>query len=162
MYSKEQYLKSLGHEFNIIRHLAGKLSEGELDYRPTDQQRSIRELLQYLSMIFIATAEAAIAGNASGYQQYAELSQEVTLSNFDQAMASQMEKVAAAVAPLTDAQFMEEVSIWGKMSRADYFINLLKFAAAYKTQLFTYMKQNGHSTLNTMNLWAGMDSQPAA
>ena len=162
MYSKEQYLNSLGHEFSIIRHLAAKLTEGEMEYRPTQEQRSVRELLQYMSMIFIATAEAAVAGNASGYQKHSEMAQEVTLANFDEHMASQMEKVIAVVTPLTDAQMAEEVEIWGKMSRADYFINLLKFAAAYKTQLFTYMKQNGHSTLNTMNLWAGKDAESAA
>ena len=33
--------------------------------------------------------------------------------------------------------------------------------AAYRTQLFCYLKACGHDELSTMNLWAGMDL-PAA
>ena len=30
--------------------------------------------------------------------------------------------------------------------------------AAYRTQLFVYLKACGREELNTMNLWAGMDA----
>jgi hypothetical protein len=29
--------------------------------------------------------------------------------------------------------------------------------AAYRTQLFLYLKANGHTELNTLNLWGGVD-----
>jgi hypothetical protein len=34
-------------------------------------------------------------------------------------------------------------------------------AAAYKTQLFLYIKANGNHDIGTMNLWAGMDQAPS-
>ena len=162
MLTKDQFLTMLDGEFAIIRHLAGKLSEADMDYRPSEKQRSVRELLQYMSMIFVATAETLATGDATTFQRYAELSTEVTLGNFDEHMASQAAKLRELVTAMTEAQLAEEVMIWGKMSRAIYLVNLIKFAAAYKTQLFTYMKQNGHTTLNTMNLWAGKDGEMGA
>ena len=36
-------------------------------------------------------------------------------------------------------------------------IIVLSGCAAYRTQLFLYLKACGRDELNTMNLWAGMD-----
>lgn len=158
MFTKEQFLASFEHEIAIIRHLAGKLAESDMDYRPTESQRSIRELLQYLSYIFVSAAETLSTGDMGAYQRHAELSTEVTLSNFDERMQGVAAKVREFIAPMTDAQLAEVVDMWRKQTRGEHLVNgMLKWAAAYKTQLFTYMKQNGHSNLNTMNLWAGMD-----
>jgi hypothetical protein len=33
--------------------------------------------------------------------------------------------------------------------------------AAYRTQLFLYLKASGRDELNTMNLWAGVDDAAA-
>jgi hypothetical protein len=35
-------------------------------------------------------------------------------------------------------------------------------SAAYRTQLFLYLKACGREELNTMNLWAGTDASMAA
>ena len=34
---------------------------------------------------------------------------------------------------------------------------VLKHYAAYRMQLFLYLKASGRAELNTMNLWVGMD-----
>jgi hypothetical protein len=34
--------------------------------------------------------------------------------------------------------------------------------AAYRTQIFLYLKSCGREELNTMNLWAGMDPTPVS
>jgi hypothetical protein len=48
------------------------------------------------------------------------------------------------------------------MSRGSLIINMvLAGCAAYRTQLFLYLKACGREELNTMNLWAGVDA-PAA
>jgi hypothetical protein len=36
---------------------------------------------------------------------------------------------------------------------------LLSHYAAYRMQLFLYLKNSGNEELNTLNLWAGMDGQ---
>jgi hypothetical protein len=45
-----------------------------------------------------------------------------------------------------------------KMTRGAFIVNLvLCGCAAYRTQLFLYLKACGREELGTMNLWAGMD-----
>jgi hypothetical protein len=45
-----------------------------------------------------------------------------------------------------------------KGSRGSMIVNLvLCHYAAYRMQLFLYLKASGREELNTMNLWAGMD-----
>src|SRR5439155_21970094 len=63
----------------------------------------------------------------------------------------------------TDADFRQEVDMFGrKSSRALLVITLvLSGCAAYRTQLFLYLKACGREELSTMNLWAGVDA-PAA
>mgnify|MGYP005725594825 FL=1 len=42
-------IESIEHETTVIKHLASKISSDVLDYRPTPSQRSMLELLQYLT-----------------------------------------------------------------------------------------------------------------
>jgi hypothetical protein len=45
-----------------------------------------------------------------------------------------------------------------KLSRGSLVVSLvLGGHAAYRTQLFCYLKSCGRGELNTMNLWAGVD-----
>jgi hypothetical protein len=49
-----------------------------------------------------------------------------------------------------------------KMSRGAFFVNLvLNGHAAYRTQLFLYLKACGREDLGTTNLWGGVDAPPA-
>ena len=56
-----------------------------------------------------------------------------------------------------------EITMFGtKTTRGAWLVNLvLCGCAAYRTQLFLYLKACGRDELSTMNLWAGMDD-PAA
>jgi hypothetical protein len=46
-----------------------------------------------------------------------------------------------------------------KTNRGSFIVNLVLCAhAAYRTQLFLYLKACGRDELNTMNLWAGVDA----
>jgi hypothetical protein len=50
-----------------------------------------------------------------------------------------------------------------KATRGAFIVNtVLCGYAAYRTQLFLYLKASGREELNTMNLWAGMDPTPSA
>jgi hypothetical protein len=65
---------------------------------------------------------------------------------------------------MSDADFRAEVNDFtgGKTSRGSLIVNLvLGGCAAYRTQLFMYLKACGREELSTMNLWAGVDA-PAA
>ncbi len=163
MLTKDQYLASMDHEFTVIRHLVSKLTEADLEYRPTPAQRSVYELIQYLSTIFIGATLHIQSGTRDGYAALTEEAQTLTLANFDERMAKQAAQFREIVSGFTEEQLNEEVMTFSMQSRAMHLVNgPLKFAASYKTQLFTYMKQNGRPELKTSNLWGGKDPQAEA
>ncbi len=163
MITKDQFLGSLDHEFMTIRHLASKITDEQLSYRPTPGQRNLLELLQYMSFLFSTTAEVLINGDMSIYQSRSEAAALLTYADFDAAMEAQMKHIRTVIEPLSEEQLAEEVNMWVTQSRAMHFLNgLLKWAAAYKMQLFLYLKASGSTELSTMNLWAGVDAQPRA
>ena len=59
----------------------------------------------------------------------------------------------------SDADFRGEIDMFGrKSSRGSHIVFLvLGGFAAYRTQLFLYLKACGRDELNTMNLWGGID-----
>src|SRR5260370_24219445 len=48
---KDELISSLKHEVRILLHLASKVDPAKLDYRPTPKQRSMLELLQYMTIM---------------------------------------------------------------------------------------------------------------
>ncbi|MGE3403305.1 MAG: hypothetical protein AB7K63_11985, partial [Vicinamibacterales bacterium] len=87
--------------------------------------------------------------------------------NFEQtmtALAAQADTYAALLGDYTDADFREEIDMFGrKTTRGNFLVNsVLSGCAAYRTQLFLYLKACGRDELNTMNLWAGIDAPMAA
>ena len=79
------------------------------------------------------------------------------------AIQAQSQKYENLLGPVPDEAFREEVSIFGTpSSRGAFLVNLvLGGCAAYRTQLFVYLKACGREELTTMNLWAGVDPPPA-
>jgi len=158
--TKEELITSLQNEVRILLHLASKIDRSQLDYRPTPKQRSTLELLRYLTImgpsLIPAIKTGAFDGAAFGAAQAA-----AHAMNFDQVMAS-IEKQGKDYAQLggwPDADFRGEIEMFGrKSSRGSLIVNLILCGfAAYRTQLFCYLKSCGRDELNTMNLWAGMD-----
>ena len=86
--------------------------------------------------------------------------------DFDQALAgiaAQTDVYATLLDGMADADFRTEVEMFGdKTSRGAFIVNnVLCGCAAYRTQLFLYLKASGREELSTMNLWAGVDAAPA-
>ncbi len=88
--------------------------------------------------------------------------------DFDQtvaAIAAQTDTYAALLGDVADADFRVEVMGFdgNKTSRGFVLVNgVLSGCAAYRTQLFLYLKACGREELGTMNLWAGVDAPAAA
>jgi hypothetical protein len=89
---------------------------------------------------------------------------EANALNFDQvlaAIAKQSGTYAELLGAFSDADFRGEVDLFGsgKASRGAVIVNMvLAGHAAYRTQLFIYLKACGRDELNTMNLWGGVDA----
>lgn len=164
--TKSELIAALQNETRILLHLASKVNRSMLDYRPTAKQRSTLELLQYLSIMGPALSKAAKAG-AFDTDAWADASKASAARDFDQTLAairSNDDAYQQILGDLSDDDFREEVEMFGrKTSRGAFLAHwLLGGCAAYRTQLFLYLKACGREELNTMNLWAGMDPPVAA
>ena len=164
--TKSELIASLQHEVHILLHLAGKLEPAMFDYRPTPKQRSALELLKYMTIMGPSLVDAARRG---GFDPaiWMAAEQEATardLASTLAAIAAQKEGYARQLADWTDEDFRAEIDMFGtKTTRGQFLVNLvLGGCAAYRTQLFLYLKACGREELNTMNLWAGIDPPVAA
>ena len=166
--TKSELIAALQNEVRILLHLVGKIDRDKLDYRPTPKQRSTLELLRYLSMMGPTIVDYAIAPSQDPARwQHAE--KEANARDFDQAVAAiqaQSEQYAKQLGALSEEDFRAELPNFdGSMtSRGSMIVNaVLCGCAAYRTQLFLYLKASGREELNSMNLWAGIDAPtPAA
>jgi hypothetical protein len=158
--TKEELIDSLQHEVRILVHLAGKVDQSKLDYRPTPKQRSTIELLRYM-VIMGPVLVPSIKAGAFDVAAWNAAEGAAKAMSFDQAVAA-IEKQSAEYALLsgwTEADFREKIDMFGsKSSRGSLLVSfVLNGYAAYRTQLFCYLKSCGRDELNTMNLWAGVD-----
>lgn len=161
MITKEQFIQSLVHEFNIIKHLGEKVDATKLDYRPTPAQRSTLELMQYLGHTFHTAISAYIAGDQNVYMELSKNKDLVTFENFQEKMDAQIKFAQDSISALTDEDLKKESNFWGNnASLAMHLMSALKNATAYKMQLFLYIKASGNDKIGTSNVWAGRDLPP--
>jgi hypothetical protein len=164
--TKSELIASLQKEVRILVHLAGKVDRTMIDYRPTPGQRSTLELLRYLSIMGPGLVQAAQAGGFDFAVWTAALKESET-RDFDQTVAvisAQSDLYAKVLGGMSDADFRAEMNSFdgSKVSKGSFIVNLvLSGHAAYRTQLFLYLKARGREELSTYNLWQGVDA-PAA
>jgi hypothetical protein len=163
--TKEELIYSLQNEVRILLHLAGKVDRSMLDYRPSPKQRSTIELLRYLSVMGPGLVSAIKSGAFDGAAWGAAVAA-AGAKNFDQVLADIGTHGAfyeETLGAFSDADFRGEIEMFGrKTSRGALIVNMvLCGCAAYRTQLFCYLKACGRDELNTMNLWAGVDAAMA-
>ena len=159
--TKEELIGLLQNEVRILLHLAGKVDRSKLDYRPTPKQRSTIELLRYLTIMGPSLVPAIKAGAFDG-AAFGAAQAAANAMNFDQVLAAiekQSGDYAQQLGSWSDADFRAEIDMFGKKtSRGSHIVFVvLGGFAAYRTQLFLYLKACGRDELNTMNLWGGAD-----
>jgi hypothetical protein len=164
--TQSELLTLLQTEVRILLHLAGKIDRTQLDYRPTPKQRSTIELLKYLAVMGPELVRAAKAGfNREAWMAAAAVADK---RDFDQTLAAitgHAETYATLLADWTDADFRVEIDAFdgSTVSRGAFIVSLvLGGCAAYRTQLFMYLKACGREELGTANLWGGVDPPPPA
>lgn len=164
--TKPEFIASMQNEVRILLHLAGKVDQAKLDYRPTPNQRSTLELLRYLSMMGPVMVQATKAGgfDAAAWAKEEEAAKGRDLAQTVAAIGAQTDFYAKALGGMSDADFRADIEMWGSKSSKGAFLvtTVLCGYAAYRTQLFVYLKACGRTELNTMNLWAGIDAPMGA
>ncbi len=81
------------------------------------------------------------------------------LDQLKDAIGKQPALFAELVGPLTDDDLRFEMEMFGRRaSRGSWLVRMmLSHYAAYRMQLFIYLKACGREELNTLDLWAGID-----
>ena len=162
----EELVAALQKEVRILLHLAGKLDIAQLDYRPTSKQRSALELLRYLS--YMGPALVTTAKNGSfDREAWTSTVKAADMRNLDETLAiiaGLPDVYGQLLSGMTDADFRAEMTGFDgqKISKGAFIVSLvLGGHAAYRTQLFLYLKACGQEELGTVNLWRGADAVPA-
>lgn len=164
--SKQELIGSLQNEVRILLHLTTKIDRSKLDYRPTPKQRSTLELLRYLTIMGPGLVPGILSGTFDG-EAWGKAVAAADAKDFD-AILKDIESLSAfystSLSPVSEATLTEQTDLFGhKGSRGSFLVNLvLSGHAAYRTQLFLYLKSCGREELNTYNLWQGVDAPAAA
>ncbi len=164
--TKDELISALRGEIKLWLHLASRVDPAKLDYRPTPKQRSLLELLQYMTIMGPIHLRGAIRGTAErkewGHIWNTEEARAkvMNLEEVKDAIAKQPALFAELLGACSDADLRAEVEMFGrKASRGSMIVSLvLTHYAAYRMQLFLYLKGCGREELHTMNRWAGMDA----
>ena len=162
MLTLNQLLDSCAHETKIIQHLATKMPEGGLDYRPTDGQRTMLELMQYMTRM---GAVAMTYANDESWDRGVEMGKQteaVTPENFHAEMDRQMEILREEAAKLDGKSFDSPTQMpWQEpCTLGQFLVNaVLKTFPVYRMQYFLYLKSAGATELNSMDCWFGAAPQ---
>ncbi len=165
--TKSELISALQAEVRILLHLASKIDRSKLDYRPAPKQRSTIELLRYLTLMGPALTQAAV-GNGFDREAWTAASKAAEALDLDQtlaAIAAHHDRYASLLGGVSDADFRAPMTAFdgSTVSRGAFIVNMvLGGCAAYRTQLFLYLKACGRHELTTSNLWRGVDAPPPA
>jgi hypothetical protein len=164
--TQAELISSLQNEVRILVHLCSKVKPEMLDYRPTPKQRSTIELLRYLTVMGPVLVPSVKAGSflVDKWNAAEAASKELDFDAVVKSLESQSAMYAEQVGGFGEAELREGIDLFGsagiKQSRGQWLVNMVVCGhAAYRTQLFCYLKACGRDELNTWNLWAGMDGQ---
>ena len=163
--SKSELIASLQNEVRILLHLAHKIDRSTLDYRPTPKQRTTLELLRYMSMMGPMMIKYGLGkGGEFDRDAWTVEAKAAEARDFDQTLATisaQPDEYVKLFAEVTDDDFRSEITVFdgSKMTCGNYLVNsVLGGCAAYRLQLFLYLKACGQEELGTSNLWGGVDA----
>ena len=165
--TKAELLSTLQKEARILAHLADKVEPSMVDYRPTPKQRSALELMRYMTIMGPQLIHAAKSGGWD-MNSWTEASKAAEARDWNQTVAvikNQGDEYAKLLSDMSDADFRAEMTGFdGKpVSKSAFITNLIVCGhAAYRTQLFCYLKSCGRDELSTYNLWQGIDAPAPA
>jgi hypothetical protein len=166
MITKGQFLSSLRHETEVIKHLAAKIPPDGYGYRPSPAQRTMLELLRYMTRMAIVPAIHAVRGGWEHAEELERSAAEVTPESFDSEMDEQFRMLEELIENEVDdreAETKPSTMPWGTPTTvgAGLMDMTLKCLVAYRMQLFLYVKAAGVADLGPANCWAGVDRPPA-
>lgn len=161
--TKSELIALLQREVRILQHLITKIEPAMLEYRPTPKQRSTIELLKYLTNMGPTLVRYA-KGQPLGAAEMTAVVETANARSFDETvsvLASHADVYVRLLADMSDDDFRADVAGFDGLpvTRGQFMVyHVLGQSAAYRMQLFQYLKACGREELNTMNLWVGVDA----
>ena len=157
MIDKNDLLNAIADEVAIVKNLYTMIPDGGLDYRPTPGQRSIRELLQYLTITLQAPMSLMEDGDFSRNETFREKAQSFDIEDFPAQMDQQLQVLRTELDGMTQEAFEQKPAYLPTGSEKTYewaFLHImLPWIAGYKMQLFLYIKQAGNTDIGTPECW---------
>ena len=161
MITKDEFLATIQHEVDIIKNLATNMPVGGLTYRPSPDQRSMLDLMQYLTYASILPLTYNISGNWDKAEHYFEGAKSVNADNFASRMDAQMQEIRELVDATSSASMNDASSQpWQEpITRGRGFIDMgLKSLVAYRMQFFLYLKAAGAAQMTSYECWIGKNT----
>jgi hypothetical protein len=161
--TKSELITLLQKEVRVLLHLVSKIDAAMLNYRPTPKQRSTIELLRYLTNMGPMLVRYA-KGQPLDAAAMADAIETANARDFDEtviALAAQADVYVELLADMSDADFRGATTGFDGLpvTLGQFLVNhVIGQCAAYRMQLFLYLKACGRDELNTMNLWVGVDA----
>ncbi|MHC4341844.1 MAG: hypothetical protein ACYSX0_16725 [Planctomycetota bacterium] len=163
MITKEQLLQSMRQETKIIQHLATKVPEGSYDYRPTPAQRSLLELMQYMTRMAIVPAAYTVRRSWEGAEELEAEAERVTPEIFSAEMDRQLAMLEKLFGSIDEEEAKTRAAAmpWGTPTTlgAGMMDMALKCMVAYRMQFFLYIKACGVADIGPAECWAGVTLQ---
>jgi hypothetical protein len=165
MLTKEEFLDEIRHESKVLKHLATTLLPGTDDWRPTPKQRSVLELLRYLTCCASVPVHAALAGNWDAAKPLEAAAEKVSRETFAAAIDAQTAELTRLLAGVPEADFRTRRANlpWGvEVSLGRALVDMgLKPLVAYRMQLFLYAKASGNAEIGPADCWVGVAAPKA-
>jgi hypothetical protein len=159
---RSEFIDALQDEVRLVQHLCEKVKPEMLDYRPTAKQRSLIELLRYMTVL-MPLLVPSIQGGTFLNNDWTAAEARAASMDFEallKTLESQSALYAELVGAISDDELRNDIEMFGmkKMTRGTMLVKLVLCGhSAYRMQLFCYLKACGREELNTMNLWMGID-----
>src|SRR5580698_11489410 len=117
--TKDELIAAFQKEVHILNHLVGKVDPAKIDYRPSAKQRSVLELIQYMTVMAPAMTESIKGGVFTQEAMGAIWGTRDAASkamNWEQAVAAvgrQSDELTRYIGGWTDADFRSDINMFG-------------------------------------------------
>lgn len=158
-------MTAIKKEVSILEHLQGKINEAHHDHKFTENQRTIKELLAYLAATPWKITELLFTWNMWVFADMKTYNESFQVTDFVSTLHTNANNALEIINSATEEQLAEKVELFEwrvQGTRAQLLVeSVYAQMVAYKMQLFLQMKHAGLKDINSMNLWAGMDTPSA-
>jgi hypothetical protein len=160
---KQHLLQNMEREIVLLKQLSKIIREEDLEFRPQEKLRSVIELMRYLSTIGAVMLRWFIDNDLTPEEwvKIREHQKTVTIRNFPERLDEQLATIKQYMDRITEEDLLtKEVALPSKekMVLGSAIINApVKWLAAYRKELFVYLKLNGHTEMSTKEAWTVME-----